>query len=322
MKILSIYLEPGNNSSLLKRLDALGDIVKAKKPEFVALQNVTNDIIKKMKVTPWGARFNILQTPYSYETRKNATSALLSTYPTDGSLSRNYKHTQSGKMILNGLYVMYDKQKQPFVITVGATTLEQGLKASEFRDKQLNEACLSMAEAKDSFLTGGFNIDSDIDGELLLQGGWKDAWLEAGHTESSGYTYDPDKNPLIKEDPFGPGRPDRLLYRTRHYKLDSVELVGNKHPSAASAAASSTISTHYGILAQFSPLEIPEPPIKDSPIVSAIFKHSEWSVQFQEAKKKKEVQEKNEVEQEKEEVKEEEEKKEKSEWSVQFQASD
>jgi len=307
MKILSIYLEPGNNDTLARRLDALGDIVKAKKPEFVALQNVTNDIIKKVKSTPWGVRFTrVLQTPYTFETRKNATSALLSTYPCEDSLSQKYKNTQSGKMMLNGFYVMYDKQKQPFVITVGATTLEHGLKVPEFRDKQLNEACLSMIDVKDSFLTGGFNIDSDIDGELVLQGGWKDAWLQAGHTESSGYTYNPDKNPLIKEDPFGPGRPDRLLYKTMHFKLDSVELVGNNHPSAAPTAASSTISTHYGILAQFSPLDSPEPPVKDLPVVSAVFKHTEWSVQFQEAnaKKKKEEEEK------------------KTGWSVQFQATD
>ncbi len=275
MKILSIYLEPGSNDTLPKRLESLGQIVQAKRPEFVAIHNVTNDIVKKVKGTPWGARFSVLQNAYTYETRKNITSALLSTYPCQDHVSYPYEDTTSGKMILNGFYVMNDKQNKPFVIAVGTTTLEHGLKASEAREKQLNEVLQSMCEVDNAFLAGGFNIDSDIDGELTLQGGWEDAWLKCGNTESSGYTYDPKNNPLIKDDPLGPGRPDRLFFKSRNYKLEGIEVVGNKHPSV--------VSTHYGILAHLSPLDIPNPKLTNHPSVFATFKRSEWSVQFQDA---------------------------------------
>ena len=177
---------------------------------------------------------------------------------------------------------MYDKQKQPYVICVATTSLEEGLKASEVRERQLNEALLAMTADEDAFLLGDLSLDNDIDGELTLKGGWQDAWLKIpGNTETSGYTYNPEKNPLIKEDPFGPGRPDRLFFKTRHYKLDSVELVGVE-PYQLPQGTAVTISTHYGLFAQFSPLEVPDPK-GESAIVSAFFNRTEWSVQFKES---------------------------------------
>lgn len=306
MKLLTIYIDT-QPSKLGGSLDALGEIVRVKKPEFLAIQNVTNDTIKKVQATPWGSLYKIIQPSYKYETRKKPTTALLSTYPSQDFLAKCYHETPTGKMLLKGYFVMYDKQKQPFVICVGSTSLEQGLKVSEFREKQLNEACLSMIDDEDCFLMGGFGIDNDIDGELTLKGGWGDAWLDIpGNTESTGYTYDPDKNPLIKEDPFGPGRPDRLFYKSRHYKLDSMELVGNSHPSAASASAASvTLSTHYGLLTQFSPLDEMKPKAEHS-ILSALFNRTEWSVQFQESNRSKEKSGVSESEKQ---------------WSVQFQQS-
>jgi len=277
MKLLSFNMGPGDLPDLPNRVEALGELVKAKRPEFVALQNVTNETIKKVTGTTWAARYNVVQPPYKYETRKKPTVALFSTYPAQDNNTVSYHETNSGRLLLRGYYVMYDKQKQPYVICVSTTSLENGLKAAEFREKQLNEACLSMVDAEDAFLLGDLSLDNDIDGELSLRGGWMDAWLSIpGNTESTGYTYNPDKNPLIKEDPFGPGRPDRVLFKTRHYKLDSVDLVGTE-PSKGGI----TISNHYGLLVQLSPLDEVKPPVERS-IISAVFKKTEWSVQFQE----------------------------------------
>ena len=284
MKLLTFYMDGTvTGTNLQQRVDSLGEIVKAKKPEFIALQNVTKDAIKRVQASVWGSRYKIIQRPYTYETRNKLTTVLLSTYPSEDKDVVEYAESPSAKLLLKGYYIMYDKQKTPFVICVATTSLEQGLKASEFRERQLNEACLSMEPADDCFMMGGFGLDSDIDGELTLKGGWEDAWMEIpGNVESTGYTYNPEKNPLIKEDPFGPGRPDRLFYKTRHYKLDFVELVGNAYPDSSSAAASATVSTHYGLLTQFSSLDTVKPKAKPS-LLSAIFNRTEWSVQFQES---------------------------------------
>lgn len=284
MKLLTFNMTAGLPvAEAADRLDALGKLVQSRRPEFLALQNVTNETLKKITRTTWGSRYNVIQPPYFFETRKLPTVAMLSTYPAEDSMTLNYHETPSGKVVLKGYYVMYDKLNQPYVICVATTSLEKGLKLTEFREKQLNEACLSMKDAENAFLLGDFSLDNDIDGDLELRGGWVDSWLAiAGNTESSGYTYDPEKNPLIKEDPFGPGRPDRIFFKSRHYNLDSVELVGVE-PYQLPEGQAVTISKHYGLLAQFSLLDIPKPKVEPC-IVSALFKRTEWSVQFQENK--------------------------------------
>lgn len=280
MKLLTFNMD--DLGQISDRLDALGNIIQAKRPEFMALQNVTNETIKKVTATPWGSRYNVIQPPYKYETRKKSTVALFSTYPAQDTTIVEYHETKNNNVLLKGYYVMYDKQKQAYVICVATTSLESGLKAAGLRERQLNEACLSMVEDEDAFVLGDFSLDNDIDGELTLKGGWMDAWLSIpGNTEASGYTYNPEKNPLIKEDPFGPGRPDRIFFKTRHYKLESMELVGVE-PYQLTGGAGVTISKHYGLLVQLSPLDTPKPKVVEPPIISASFKRTEWSVQFQE----------------------------------------
>ena len=282
MKVLTIRLDPGSGADVL---DALGKLVQQKRPEFLAVQNVTNDQVKKILKSTWGTPYKVTHPAYRYETRKNPTVAIFSTYPEEDSVTVSYHESATKKVLQKSYYIMYDKRrKSPYVISVGSTTLESGLKESEVRERQLNEACLSMIDDGDAFLVGDFSLDNDIDGALLLKGGWEDAWLAiAGNTESNGYTYNPDKNPLIKEDPFGPGRPDRIFLKLRHYSLDRVELVGVE-PYQVTQGPAVTISSHYGLLAHLTPLDDPIPRAEPE-IVAATFKRTEWSVQFQESSK-------------------------------------
>lgn len=266
MKLLSFNLDPFQHD----KLEAIGKLVGAKRPEFIAFQNVTNDNIKKIKATTWGTRYNVIQPPFVYENRMKPTVALFSTYPPETSKTIGYRETNSGKVLEKGYYEMFDKLNKPFVMCVATTSLEKDLKASEMREKQLSDACASMDQAEDAFLIGDFCIDGDFDGEVVLQQ-WADAWLSiTGNTEANGYTYDPGKNLLCKGDTFGPGRPDRLIFKSRNFTLDTIELVGIEPP----------ISKHYGLLAQFTPLDRAKPRV-ETVLKPVHFKRTEWSVNFQ-----------------------------------------
>lgn len=265
---------------LQERLEALGKVVQSKRPEFLSLQNVSNETIKRIQGFPWGSLYTAIHPPYKFETRTKPTVVLLSTYPPEDSATMSYHETSTNRVLQKGYYIMYDKQKEAHVVTVCTTTLEPGLKSSAIREKQLNEAFLSLAEDEDAFIMGNFHLDNDIDGDLTFEGGWKDAWLTVpGNTTNNGNTYDPDKNPLIKEDPFGPGRPDRIFFKTRHYKLDSIEIVG-REPYTPVRGPAVTVSTHYGLLAQFTPSDHLLPS-NESKLVSVTFNRTQWSLQFQ-----------------------------------------
>lgn len=268
MKLLSFNLD----AFQYENLEALGKLVREKRPEFLAFQNVTNDNIKKIKSTSWCAKYNCIQPPFSFETRRKPTVVLFSTYPAEDSKAISYEDTTDNEVLEKGYYVMHDKSNKPFVIIVATTSLARVLKESEVREKQLNEACLSVGLAEDAFLIGNFNIDNDIDGEVLFQGSWKDAWLSiSGNTEANGCTYKPTNG-----DPFGPGRPDRLLFKSRNFQLDSIELVGT--PSSKGGA----IGKHYGLLAQFTQLDRPKPK-EEAPAMAVSFKRTEWTVKFGES---------------------------------------
>lgn len=282
MKLLSFNLDPFR----LEHLDAIGKIVRAKRPEFIAFQNVTNDNIKKIKATPWGARYNVIQPTSIYETRLKPTLALFSTYPVISEpplvpVTIDYDDTETDRFMQKAYYEMFDRNNKPFVICIATTSLEKDLKATEMREKQLNQACSYLKNAEDAFLVGNFCLDHDIDGDLVFKGGWVDAWLSiSGNTEFNGCTYDPDKNPLIKDDQFGPRRPDRLFYKSRHFQLDHMEIVGVE-PLQGPGGSTTSISKNFGLFAHLTALDRAKDKI-EPPRVAVHFQRPEWTVKLQE----------------------------------------
>lgn len=287
MKLLSFNLDPFrlDKSDRDCWLEAIGKIVRAKRPEFLAFQNVTNDNIKKLKAARWANGYNVVQPTAIYETRMKPAVALFSKWPTvaEGPLvpvTIDFDDTDTDKFLQKAYYEMNDKNNKPFIICIATTSLEKDLKATEMREKQLNQACDSLKNAEDAFLVGNFCIDNDVDGDLVFSGGWVDAWLGiAGNTETNGCTYDPDSNTLIKNDPFGPRRPDRLYFKSRHFQLDSIEVIGME-PYQPPKGPATTISKHYGLLANLIALDRAKEKV-DPPRVAVQFKRPEWAVHFQ-----------------------------------------
>lgn len=261
---------------LQERLEALGKLVQSKRPEFIALQGVSNEIMRKINGTMWGTRYNLSHPPTKYETRTKPTVAILSTYPPQQTHSLTYVNTVTNKVLLRGDFVMYDKQKQPHVISVCSTHLEEGGDKSEVREIQINEAFLSLKDDEDCFVLGDFSLVNDIDGDLHLDGGWHDSWVTNG--KGSGETVVPTMNPLLKGE-VPSGRPDRIFYKSLRYKLESVEVVG-KEPISGTGIH---VSPHFGVLASFTPLEQLNPPA-DLTEVPCFFNRKQWSLNFQQQK--------------------------------------
>ena len=259
MKLLTFNLcvEVG---TVAERLEALGELVRAKRPEYIALQGVTNDTLKNIKTSGWAVRYpHITQPPTRFETRTKPTVAILSTYPAVKSVTIKYHDSPGRKMAVVGFFSMHDKQKVEHYICVVSTMLDPGLDLSLVREQEINELMYEIRDHDDCFLLADLGVVSGIDGTLELSGGWKDAWLSSGKSPKGGYTVDPEENPLIKSGQRD--RPDRILFRTQRYSLDSTEVVGTEKLKGTH------ISPHYGVLSVFSPLDtiLPDHPASDLP---------------------------------------------------------
>lgn len=278
MKLLTVnmYAKAGN---LSERLEALGKMVQTKRPEFLVLQGVSNDLVKNILSTTWGSRYNASQPPTRFETRGKPTVAILSTYPAQDVKTVYFRRTQNNCLLLAAFYVMYDKQKSPHAISVCATSLEVGRDHSDLREVQLNEALMSRSEDQDCFIMAAAGLN-DIDGDIHLNSPWKDAWLSVdGHTANNGDTYVPSSNPLIQDKTkLFSGRPDRFFYKTRRYRLDSMQVMG---PDAGGCK----VSPHFGLLTMFSPLEEVAPPHDEEAEVACFFERPQWGLTFEQNKK-------------------------------------
>ena len=239
MKLLTINIRC-EEPRLQERLDELGKIVKAKRPEFIAIQDVSIDTGKQIKAAQWAQRYHFLMPPPRFETRNKPSVAILSAYPTSKeSKALQYEGAKPTEVLLRSHYVMLDKNRQPHVVTIATTHVQNEPEDTMIREKQLNEAMGMLDEFEDAWLLGDFNIIREIDGSQSLAGQWKDAWMEGeGNTCTSGDTYVPLNNPLIKNKSLSSGRPDRIFYKSRRYCFESIELVGT----------SPVISSHFGVL--------------------------------------------------------------------------
>lgn len=273
MKILTMDMGRYNPQDQ-ERFDALGKLLMDKRPEFVALQNVNNDIVKRIQSSAWGTKYKVAHPLTTFETRAKRTVCVLSTYPVEDCKVLTYDHgLTSCKIMVKAYFIMYDKQKQAHVITVCSTHLDPGLETSEIRECQVNEAFYSLRDDQDCFVAGGFNFINDIDGEASLEGGWVDTWLSVpGNTTVNGHTYIPNAKHALKEDGFGIQRADGIFFKSVRYKLDSVEVVGKPV-----AGASASVFPHFGVLASFSNLDVLRRPNRFTE-VPCVFKRPQWYV--------------------------------------------
>lgn len=256
MKFLTYNMGGLLLESYQARLEALGRLALSKKPEFIALQNMTLDGIKTLRTLPWATRYHSILSPQAtFENRKKPFCVIMSIYPDKEMSSFNYRDPDSDRYLLWAHYVLNDKQKQPHKLTIATTELEIST-PSEIMEKYLNQALFLSQSHEDCFIMGDLAIVDAINGDLVLNGNWKDAWIEAnGSTGANGYTFDPPNNCLIKEKSLPSFRPDRLIYNTRRYKLVSVEIVG----TTPDESLGTPISNHYGVLSTFTLLDNPLP---------------------------------------------------------------
>lgn len=250
MKVLmfSMCLEA---KAINERVAQLGKLVLSLKPDFIALQNVSLEIAKNVLKMTWGARYHLVQPNITYDMRTKPCNVIFSAYPPQDVKSLEFEDTQENRCLFYAYFVMYDKKRQPHIITLANVRLDANPSSTDVRESQLNQTLYMLREDDDAIVLGDMNLHPKVDGDLELFGGWQDAWLAAGHKPESGNTVDPSKNSFIADKRREAWRPDRIFFRLSRYQVESVEMVGTQ-PFGDSQLF---ISDHFGLVANLVPCE-------------------------------------------------------------------
>ena len=237
---MNLCVEVGN---VERRLQALEELVRDRKPDFIALQGVGNNTLSYIKTSAWGTRYpHLARPPVKYETRIKDTVAILSTFPVLKSRTVHYEDTAAQRLAIIGKYGVNDKSNIQHNICISSTLLDRGPEHSNLRENEINQLMHEMIEDEDCFIVGDLGLLLWVDGELVLSAGWKDAWTASGNA-GGGYTMDSGKNSLIRTGVKS--RPDRILFRSQRYRLESTEVVGLKKYRGTH------ISPHFGVFSTF-----------------------------------------------------------------------
>lgn len=267
MKILTLNLAVDiGGVKPLDKVDALGRLVQAHKPEYIVLQGLNTETIKLLKVQNWATRYKLSSPPVSYENRKKPWCAIMSIYPLNEMKVFNYRNPDTFRYVMWCDIPRTDKQKLIHPLIVATTQLNVGptLEQSEIREKQLNQALFCLKDYEDCFFLGDFGLIDPLDGEIEYNGGWQDAYIALGSPPGSENTFVPE-NTLIKEKSIPSLRLDRALFKARRYALDGIQLVATE----PDPKLTTHISNHYGILITFHLLDnasfLPATPPADVP---------------------------------------------------------
>ena len=250
MKVLmfSMCLEA---RAIQDRVAQLGRLVLSLKPDFIALQNVNLEIAKNVLKMAWGARYHLVQPNITYDMRTKPCNVIFSAYPPQDVKTREFEDTEENRSLFYAYFVMYDKKRQPHIVTLANVRLDTNPSSTDLRESQLNQTLYMLREEDDAIVLGDMNLHPKRDGDLELYGGWQDAWLAAGRDPDGGNTVDPSKNSFIVDKQQAAWRPDRIFFRLSRYQLESVEMVGTQPFGDPELF----ISEHFGLVANLVPCE-------------------------------------------------------------------
>ena len=229
-----------------ERFEKFCNLVQLYNPTIVCLQEVSNLILQKMLKMEWCKEY--FNSVNKIDSNRLCGEVTLSKFPFENKEHFPFKNTAAGNYIniadihlpLNFTHPNPgEEQLYGDKITIVNTQLEKLKTFSEVRKDQFNSLISFLLHQSCVFIVADTNFtdeDSDI---LSMPEPWKDAFVEFGSPSDQRNTYDSEKNTYING--FYQYRFDRMIYKSRYWKLSYFELIGQDE----------LISTHFGTYTEF-----------------------------------------------------------------------
>ena len=211
-----------------QRIGSICDIIEEKDPDFICLQEVTNNMIPILRERFPKLNFSRKELTQRYDTlilTKHKIQDVLTIPFTNTKMDRNIHYVES---------VIDDK-----LITVVTTHLESVFSSTDLsKYDQLSTIFKMFHEKCNVFIMGDTNINTEISLYKL----YKDAWLEIGNKVNE-FTFDYTMNSNILGD--YKSRIDRVFY-SPNVNVNKFELIGTEN-----TVMNLPPSDHFGIYTEF-----------------------------------------------------------------------
>jgi endonuclease/exonuclease/phosphatase family metal-dependent hydrolase len=228
-----------------ERFLALMALLEQRRPDVIALQEVTTPFLAGLRATPWIRRDYTLS-DFMGSTLSSYGVALLSRLPVE-SMALHDLPTRMDRKLLLGYLLVNDTR-----LAVATVHMESLVDSAPWRARQLEQIFRTLKGERDAILMGDFNFCSSwAEEQACLDRQYMDVW-SALHADKPGYTADIALNPMLAASSKDKksSRYDRVLVRSDvpGWEPESVELIGTE--PIAPDRPDVFPSDHFGIFAR------------------------------------------------------------------------
>ncbi|CAD6212524.1 unnamed protein product [Miscanthus lutarioriparius] len=228
-KIMTYNVWLREDVEVIRRMDALEDLIKQHSPDFICFQEVTPYISMILQKSDWWKQYNCVS--YKKAIEMSYYCMQLSKLPVKASDRILFSNSIMGRELCITSVSTGEMKK----LILATTHLESPCPAppkwdqiySKERVDQAKQCLENLGRFRNAILCGDMNWDDKGDGPFPLQDGWTDAWVELKPGED-GWTYDTKANGMLAGIRMLPKRMDLFLCKLADFKIDSIEMIGKE----------------------------------------------------------------------------------------------
>jgi len=230
VKVMTYNLWFREDLELIRRMNAIGDLIQHHSPDLIGFQEVTPNIYLLFEKSDWWQAYKC---SLSHEEAMGRPyyCMQMSKLPVESFNCKPFSNSHMGRelctadVIVGGLIKLVWATSHLESPCPGPPTWDQMF--SKERVAQANESLRILRAFRNVIFCGDMNWDDKGDGPFPLPDGWIDAWAELKPGEN-GWTYDTKANAMISGNRKLQKRLDRFVCKLSDFRVDSIEMIGKE----------------------------------------------------------------------------------------------
>ncbi|KAJ1294772.1 hypothetical protein BS78_01G172300 [Paspalum vaginatum] len=230
VKIMTYNVWFREDLELIRRMNAIGDLIQHHSPDLICFQEVTPDIYLHFKKSDWWQAYKC-SLSHEMAMERPYYCMQMSRLPVKSFDCKPFSNSMMGRELctadvtVGGLIKLVLATSHLESPCPGPPTWDQMF--SKERVAQANESLRNLGAFRNVIFCGDMNWDDKGDGPFPLPDGWIDAWAELKPGED-GWTYDTKANLMLSGNRKLQKRLDRFVCKLSDFKVESIEMIGKE----------------------------------------------------------------------------------------------